>query len=54
MKCFGQDIALNYSVGWIDYQPGEVPSDLLKRAEDVLQVYKNASKDSFSTTLMVR
>jgi PleD family two-component response regulator len=50
MKCSGQDIALNYSVGWIDYKPGEVPADLLKRAEDVLQVYKNASKGSFSTT----
>jgi diguanylate cyclase (GGDEF)-like protein len=54
MKCSGQDIALNYSVGWIDYKPGEVPADLLKRAEDVLQVYKNASKGSFSTTLGVR
>jgi diguanylate cyclase (GGDEF)-like protein len=54
MKCSGQDIALNYSVGWIDYKPGEVPSDLLRRAEDVLQAYKNASKDSFSTTLVAR
>jgi diguanylate cyclase (GGDEF)-like protein len=54
MKCSGQDIALNYSVGWIDYKPGEVPADLLKRAEDVLQVYKNASKGSFSTTPGVR
>ena len=54
MKCSGQDVALNYSVGWIDYKPGELPSDLLKRAEDVLQVYKNASKDSLSTTLVVR
>jgi len=54
MKYSGQDIALNYSVGWIDYRPGEVPSDLLKRAEDVLRAYKQASKDSFSTTLVVR
>ncbi len=54
MKCSGQDIALAYSVGWIDYKPGEVPSDLLKRAEDVLQAYKNACKDSSSTTLVVR
>jgi diguanylate cyclase (GGDEF)-like protein len=54
MKCSGQDIALNYSVGWIDYKPGEVPSDLLKRAEDVLRVYKQASKDSFSTPPGVR
>jgi diguanylate cyclase len=54
MKCSGHDITLTYSVGWIDYKPGEVPSDLFKRAGDVLQLYKNASKDSFSTTLAVR
>jgi diguanylate cyclase (GGDEF)-like protein len=54
MKCSGRDIALTYSVGWIDYKPGEVPSDLFKRAGDVLQLYKNASKDSFATNLVVR
>lgn len=54
MECSGQDIALTYSVGWIDYKPGEVPSDLFKRAEDVLQLYKKACKDSFSTTPVVR
>jgi len=54
MKCSGQDISISYSVGWMDYKPGEVPSDLLKRAVDVLQLYKKASKDSFSTTLVVR
>src|ERR1700745_1756170 len=25
VNCSGQDIALTYSVGWVDYQPGEVP-----------------------------
>ena len=54
VKCSGQDIALTYSVGWIDYKPGEVPSDLFKRAGDVLQLYKKASKHSFATTLVVR
>lgn len=54
MKCSGQNITLTYSVGWIDYKPGEVPSDLFKRAGDVLQLYKHASKDSFSTILVVR
>jgi diguanylate cyclase (GGDEF)-like protein len=54
IKCSGQGIALTYSVGWIDYKPGEVPSDLFKRAGDVLQLYKKASEDSFSTTLLVR
>jgi diguanylate cyclase (GGDEF)-like protein len=54
MKCSGQVVPLTYSVGWIDYKRGEVPSDLFKRAEDVLQLYKTASKDSFSTTLVAR
>jgi len=48
MKCSGQDIALTYSVGWIDYRPGEVPSDLLKRAVDVLGLYKKASEDNLA------
>jgi hypothetical protein len=54
MKCSGQDIEVTFSVGWIDYKPGEVPSDLYKRAGDVLLLYKKASQDSFSTTLVVR
>ena len=54
MKCSGQHIVLTYSVGWIDYKPGEVPSDLFKRAGNVLELYKNASKDSSSTTLVAR
>jgi diguanylate cyclase (GGDEF)-like protein len=53
VKCSGQDIALTYSIGWIDYKPGDVPSDLIKRAENVLQLYKQANGDSFSTTLVV-
>lgn len=54
MKCSGEVIRLTYSVGWIDYKLGEVPSDLFKRAEDILQLYKTASKDGFSTTLVGR
>ena len=53
MKCSGQVVDLTFSVGWIDYKPGEVPSDLFKRAGDVLLLYKKASQDSFSTTLVV-
>lgn len=52
MKCSGQDVALTCSVGWIDYKPGEVPSDLIKRAGDVLQLYKKASNDTGSITLL--
>lgn len=54
MKCAGREIAVNYSVGWIDYKPGEVPSDLFKRAGDVLKLYKEASKDSSFATVAVR
>ncbi|HXW54967.1 MAG TPA: diguanylate cyclase [Candidatus Cybelea sp.] len=46
MKHAGREIALTYSAGWIDYKSGEVPSDLFKRAGDVLRLYKEASKDS--------
>ncbi|MGH9727585.1 MAG: GGDEF domain-containing protein [Candidatus Acidiferrales bacterium] len=53
MKCGGREVALTCSVGWIDYKPGEVPSDLFKRAGEVLQLYKEASKDSSSTTLII-
>jgi diguanylate cyclase (GGDEF)-like protein len=54
MKCSGEDIVLTYSVGWIDYKPGEVPSDLFKRAKDVLELYKTASKNSSSAGLLIR
>jgi diguanylate cyclase (GGDEF)-like protein len=54
MKCSGQDITLTFSVGWIDYKTGEVPSDLFKRAGDVLLLYKKASQDSFCTSVVAR
>lgn len=43
VKCAGEEIEVTYSVGWIDYKRGEVPSDLLKRAADVLRLYREAS-----------
>lgn len=49
----GEDVALSYSVGWIDYKPGEVPSDLFKRAGEVLQLYKKAGRDTSGTTLLI-
>lgn len=54
IKCAGQDVEVTYSIGWIDYQPGEVPSDLMKRAEDVLLLYRKASKESVSTSPVIR
>jgi diguanylate cyclase (GGDEF)-like protein len=49
-----EKIAIPYSTGWVDYQPGELPSDLLKRATQILHLYENASKDSSATTLVGR
>lgn len=42
MDVSGEDVTLAYSIGWIDYEPGEVPADLIRRAESVLQLYKTA------------
>jgi diguanylate cyclase (GGDEF)-like protein len=47
----GEKIPLNYTTGWVDYQPGDLPADLLKRAANLLHLYDSAAKDSFSQTL---
>jgi hypothetical protein len=47
----GQKTLLNFTTGWVDYQPGELPANLLKRAADLLHLYDTAAHDSFSTTL---
>jgi hypothetical protein len=47
----GQKIPLNCTTGWVDYQPGDLPADLLKRAADLLHLYDTAALDSLSTTL---
>jgi diguanylate cyclase (GGDEF)-like protein len=47
----GERIPLNFTTGWVDYQPGDLPADLLKRAADLLHLYDTAAHDSFSTTL---
>jgi len=44
-------VTLVYTTGWVDYQPGDLPSDLLKRATQLLHLYENAAKESFSSTL---
>jgi diguanylate cyclase (GGDEF)-like protein len=54
MDISGEDVTLTYSVGWIDYKPGEVPSDLIRRAEQVLQLYKTASKASTDSSVSRR
>jgi diguanylate cyclase (GGDEF)-like protein len=47
----GQKVLLNFTTGWVDYQPGDLPADLLKRAAELLHLYDTAAHDSFSTTL---
>jgi diguanylate cyclase (GGDEF)-like protein len=46
MDIAGQEVTLTFSIGWIDYKPGEVPSDLIHRAEQVLHLYNKASNAS--------
>jgi diguanylate cyclase len=51
MNCAGRQLTLAYTTGWVDYQPGDLPADLLKRAAQLLHLYDDAAKHSFSTTL---
>jgi diguanylate cyclase (GGDEF)-like protein len=51
MTCSGRKMNLAYTTGWVDYQPGDLPADLLKRAAQLLHLYENAAKESFSSTL---
>jgi diguanylate cyclase (GGDEF)-like protein len=48
----GEKIPLNFTTGWVDYQPGDLPADLLKRAAQLLHLYDTAAQESFSTTLV--
>jgi len=50
LECAGKRISLAYTTGWVDYQPGDMPSDLLKRASQLLHLYDNAAKESFFAT----
>jgi len=51
LECAGKKISLAYTTGWVDYQPGDMPSDLLKRASQLLHLYDNAAKESYDSTL---
>ena len=43
LTCLGRRINLTYTTGWVDYQPGDTPSDLLKRASQILHLYDNVT-----------
>jgi len=47
----GKRIPLTYTTGWVDYQAGDLPGDLLKRAASLLHLYDSAAKTSFSPSL---
>jgi diguanylate cyclase (GGDEF)-like protein len=51
ISCSGRQVNIAYTTGWVDYQPGDMPADLLKRAAQLLHLYENAAKESFSSTL---
>jgi hypothetical protein len=50
VNCGGRKVALEYTTGWVDYQPGDLPGDLLKRAAQLLRLYDAAAKESFAST----
>jgi len=51
VTCSGRKVNIAYTTGWVDYQAGDLPADLLKRAAQLLHLYENAAKESFSATL---
>lgn len=46
----GRRVVLEYTTGWVDYQAGDLPGDLLKRASQLLHLYDSAAKESFAAT----
>jgi GGDEF domain-containing protein len=51
VECSGRNVALTYTTGWVDYQAGDLPGDLLKRAAQLLHLYDAAAQESFASTL---
>ena len=51
VNCSGRKVSLAYTTGWVDYQAGDLPGDLLKRASQLLHLYDSAAKESFAATL---
>ena len=49
----GKKISVTYSTGWVDYQRGNLPGDLIKRATEILHLYDRAAKDSSASVTLV-
>ncbi len=47
----GKKLSLDYTTGWVDYQAGDMPSDLIKRATQMLHLYDGAAKGAASVAL---
>lgn len=47
----GEKVPLNFTTGWVDYQPGELPANLLKRAAELLHLYDTAAQVDLSQTI---
>jgi diguanylate cyclase (GGDEF)-like protein len=45
----GEKSTIPYSTGWVDYQAGDLPSDLVKRAKQILHLYEHAAKNTATT-----
>lgn len=54
IHCAGKKVPVSYSAGWIDYQSGEMPADLLKRAGEILELYHQAAKDDSSKAPLLK
>ena len=50
----GKRVAVTYSTGWVDYQPGNLPGDLIKRAMEILHLYEHAAKDANAPAPVIR
>ena len=53
MELGGQTIPITFASGWTDYIPGELPEDLLKRADAALYVNKRSGKEKREGDLKV-
>jgi diguanylate cyclase (GGDEF)-like protein len=47
----GRRTSLKYTTGWVDYQPGDNASDILKRAVGLLHLYDSATKESAALSI---
>lgn len=45
VDCGSEKVTLTFSASSLEHEPGEVPEELLKRADQVLQLYRHAGQD---------